>query len=255
VTALLSGQGLHKRFGGVSAVTDVDVDIADGEILGVIGPNGAGKTTLFNILSGFIRASSGLLLWNGTDITRVPAYRRAEMGIVRSFQQARVFRQLDVVGNLQVACHVRRRCSPLSDLLNGPVSRRVTAEASAHADRLIDEFGLGPIARVPGAELSYGQAKRVGLVMAAASAPKLLMLDEPAAGLNNVEVEQLEIDIRRVREASSTVCLIEHHMGLVMRVADRLVVMDSGRKIADGSPPSRIAEDPVVIEAYLGGVA
>ncbi|MGE0304577.1 MAG: ABC transporter ATP-binding protein [Acidimicrobiia bacterium] len=251
MTVLLEGDHLTKQYGGVAAVQDVSFQISSGELVGLIGPNGAGKTTLFNTVSGFTPPTSGSVRWKGEDITKVPAPRRVERGMVRTFQQARVFRSLSIRDNLRIACHTAATSSFAGDLVAAGRSRRADALIDERVDQLIDVFQLGSIASVRGDVLSYGQAKRLGLVMGAASEPELLMLDEPAAGLNNVEITELRVDLERLRDAGITIWLVEHHMGLVMGVSDRVMVLEAGQKIADDTP-AVISEDQRVIDAYLG---
>jgi branched-chain amino acid transport system ATP-binding protein len=251
VNVLMSGERLSKRYGGVHAVREVDIEILEGELVGLIGPNGAGKTTLFNLLSGFTAPTAGVVRWLGQDVTRWPPAARSQAGMVRTFQQARVFRSLTVRDNLRIACHNVGRSGLLSDLLMGRRSRSAAAAIDRRVDDLIDRFALAPIADLRAQTLSYGQAKRLGVIMGSASSPRLLMLDEPAAGLNNVEVAHLRHDLEQLRGQGVTVLLVEHHMGLVMGVSDRIVVLDSGEKIAMGTP-EEVANDDRVIAAYLG---
>ena len=237
---LLRVTGLHKQFGGVAAVHDVSFDVHEGEIFGLIGPNGAGKTTMFNLVSGFLRSDGGAVLWRGNDVSKLPAFERARLGMVRTFQQPRVFAELSVRENLVIASESRR------------VDRDLATRVEA-VQRALTNFDLFAAADSPASDLSYGHAKRLGVALAVVTGAELIMLDEPAAGLNSREIGFLREDILRLRNAGCTVLLVEHHMELVMNLCDQVLVLDAGKVIASGSPDEVVA-NPMVIDAYLGGL-
>jgi branched-chain amino acid transport system ATP-binding protein len=250
--ALLSVREVSKHFGGVAAVNGVSFEVNNGAIMALIGPNGAGKTTLFNLISGFSPVTSGAVIWDGRDITRLSAARRVRLGVTRTFQHARVFGELSVRDNIRAACHsVVDKGSFLGDMLGTGRSRANDGVISARADEILESFGFAAIAARQAGELPYGTTKRLGLLIGAATAPKMLMLDEPAAGLNHEEVDVLRGDLMRMRSAGLTVLIVEHHMGLVMDISDSVVVLDAGKKIAEGAPLD-IAANPLVVDAYLG---
>jgi branched-chain amino acid transport system permease protein len=242
--ALLEGIGLTKRFGGVTAVRDFSFTVHDGEILGLIGPNGAGKTTAFNLVSGFTRPDTGSLKWRGEVITGMSPHGRARRGLVRTFQQPRVFPALTVRENLVIAAQSH----------TGRVARSGGSGSTPGINEVLDSFGISDVADIETEKLSYGYSKRLGVAMAVATGSDLLMLDEPAAGLNGADVGHLRDDLVRLRDQGRTVWIVEHHMELVMAVCDRVIVLDAGAIIAVGHP-EEIMADPLVIEAYLGGVA
>ncbi len=248
---LLEGRGLTKVFGGVRAVNHVDVSVGENQIVGLIGPNGAGKTTLFDMLSGFGRPTEGSVLWQGQDITRLQPAARVKLGLIRSFQQSRVFPELTVHENLQIAGHVSVRGGLFVDVFRPLKSRANDRLIEERVSRIVETFGIGDLLALRGDELSYGVAKRLSLVMTLVADPKMVLLDEPAAGLNGDEIDLLQVDLIRLRTEGVAVLFVEHHMELVMDVSDRLTVLDAGSIIAEGTPDA-VASDPVVIEAYLG---
>jgi branched-chain amino acid transport system ATP-binding protein len=250
--ALLSVRDIGIRFGGIVALDDVSFDIARGQILGLIGPNGAGKTTLFNCITRLYTPQSGDILFEGQSLLREPAHRMPVRGIARTFQNLALFRKMSVIDNVRVGGHVRTRSDFVSDALRLPWITRQRTSLDQQVWSLLESLDLRGVAERPVADLSTGTQKRVELARALAARPKLLLLDEPAAGLNHHEVDELGQLIRRVSDAHDvTILLVEHHMNLVMSVSERVVALDFGRRIAEGAP-EEIRENPAVIRAYLG---
>jgi branched-chain amino acid transport system ATP-binding protein len=252
---LLSVRGVTVRFGGITALDAVSFDVPKGGVCGLIGPNGAGKTTLFNCLSRLYSYESGDILFEGKSITNVPVHDMAGLGIGRTFQNLAMFGTMSVRQNIMVGAHCRSGAGFLGSFLNLPAVRSEERRLMQRADELITAFDLGRHADHPVGALPFGIQKRVEFARALAAEPKLLLLDEPAAGLNHEELSGLADMIRMVtNQFGITVLLVEHHMSLVMEVSDHIVVLNFGAKIAEGTP-AHIQSHPDVIAAYLGAPA
>ncbi|NDC33972.1 MAG: ABC transporter ATP-binding protein [Synechococcaceae bacterium WB9_2_112] len=254
-TALLEVRDLSCRFGGLMALDGVSFSVASGEIFGLIGPNGAGKTTLFNLVSGLTPPSSGSVIWRGAAITDLPPHRRNRLGLARTFQNLRLFDDLSVLDNLLVALERHSRSSSIDGLLCTARHRQAERQRREAAWQLLEELGLSALADRQAGTLAYGDRRRLEMARALGTDPALLLLDEPAAGLNPAEKEGLCALIQELRQRHRlTVMIIEHHVPLLMRLCDRMAVLDFGVRIALGSP-NVVRRDPRVIAAYLGGDA
>jgi branched-chain amino acid transport system ATP-binding protein len=249
--ALLEVTEVSKAFGGVQVIQDLSFAIQPGSVHSIIGPNGAGKTTLLNMLTGIYVPSAGSIRLAGREIAGQPTHRFAAAGIGRTFQNLQVFFNMTALENVMTGRHLRERCSLWACMLRTRALVRAEAECRAVARRLLQQVGLAEHADAPADSMPYGALKRLEIARALAAEPLLLLLDEPAAGLNQTEAREIDALIKRLAAASTTVVLVEHNMRLVMEVSDHVLVLDHGKKLAEGTP-SQIGSDSRVIEAYFG---
>lgn len=251
-TPLLEIRGLTVRFGGLVAINNLDLRIAEGEIFALVGPNGAGKTTVLNCISGLIKPVSGSIQFAGQELLSRPAHKRAALGIGRTFQQLQLFNSMSVLDNLLTAQHSQLRAGLLSGILPFGPARRADARAREHAYATLQLLGLEAYARQTTGSLPFGTQKLIGVARALVLRPRLVLLDEPAAGVPPTEVDELASRLRAWRsELGTTLLLIEHNMRIVQAVADHICVLDYGSKLAQGEPGA-VLSDPAVLEAYLG---
>ena len=248
---ILEVKDLAVSFGGIKAVNGLTFSVHEGEIVSVIGPNGAGKTSAFNCISGFYRPNQGSVVFDGSPITRNKPSRITQLGMARTFQNVRLFKEMTVLENVKTGMHTRLKQNVFDAMLHTPRYRRSEAQCTEDARGWLDFVGFRADDELLVTQLPYGEQRRVEIARALATQPKLLLLDEPAAGLNHNEKQELMELIRKIRNLGVGIVLIEHDMGLVMEISERIVVLNYGKEIADG-PPEQIKNDPAVIAAYLG---
>jgi ABC-type branched-subunit amino acid transport system ATPase component len=248
---LLQARGLSKNFGGVRAVQDISLNVPAKTVFAIIGPNGAGKSTLLNLLSGIYPPNAGTVTFDGADLTNVRAHRRVRHGIARTFQKIRLFRQLSALDNVVAGFHIHADIPFWQYVVHGPAFRKHHARCRDEAARLLAFMGLGARAHVAAGSLSYGERRMLEIARALATAPRLLMVDEPAAGLNAREVETLVERLQMLRRDGLTILVVEHNMDLVMTIADRVLVIDYGQHLFEGAS-AEVQQHPGVIAAYLG---
>lgn len=248
----LTLRNLSKRFGGVVASEDVNMDVPGGKITGLIGPNGAGKTTIVNMITGMMPVTGGTIHVGDTDITHAPAHEICRAGLARTFQNIRLLSEASVLDNVMIGLHRHERSSTMAALFGLPAAARETAEMTERALALLAEFGLTRFADYPAGGLSYGHQRKVEMARAMAAEPDFILLDEPIAGMNDVESDALADIFRGFAAAGKGVLLIEHNVRFVARMCSHIYVLDGGRLISEGTP-DHVLNDPVVITAYLGG--
>ncbi len=249
--ALFRAEGLNKSFGGVRAVRDISLRISAGSVSAIIGPNGAGKSTLLNVMSGIYQPDSGVMTLNGANLVGLPPHRRVRLGLARTFQKIRLFKQLSVLHNVLAGFHIHHDIPPWQYIVRGAAFARDRARCRDEAMRLLALVGLESRAFVAAGSLAYGEQRMLELARALATAPRLLMVDEPAAGLNAAEVEKLFDRLAQLRCSGTAIVIVEHNMDLVMKMADHVLVMDYGQCLFEGTP-AEVQASPAVVAAYLG---
>lgn len=249
--ALLDVQGITKRFGGLTAVNNVSFSVEKGAILSVIGPNGAGKSTLFKLISSFVVPTSGRVSFDGQTITGLPAHEVARRGVVRTFQETTIFKEMTALQNVIVAHQLRSRASSFGVYFSSATARADEERFRKSASEILDYLGLGAVKQMVARNLPHGHLRALGIAVAMAAEPKVLLLDEPFSGMNIEETEAAVKLVRGIRDRGVTVVLVEHDMSAVMRISDRIVVLNFGTKIAEGTP-LEVQQNEAVIGAYLG---
>ena len=247
-------QGLSRSFGGLKAVDDVTFTVAKGSVHAVIGPNGAGKTTLFNLVTGIYTPSAGSITFDGVEVSGRPPFELARLGMSRTFQNLQVCMNMSAVENVMVGAHLHLAQGLLASILHLPRLRREDADCRRRSLELMEFVGLGNWQGAHASEMPYGALKRLEIARALASRPGMVLLDEPAAGLNDTETREMEALVRQIADSGVTVVLVEHDMKLVMNLSDHVLVLDHGRKLAEGTP-AQVRANPEVIAAYLGEAA